>query len=50
MSESSTLGIMLEVVKIAVECTYVHGEMKERKREEWGSKGTDVPSQRYTHS
>jgi hypothetical protein len=32
---------MLEVVKIAVECTYVQGEMKEIKGEEWDSKGMD---------
>jgi hypothetical protein len=32
---------MSEVVKIAVECTYVQGEMKERKGEECGSKGTE---------
>jgi hypothetical protein len=35
------LGIMSEVVKIVVECTYEQGEMKKSKGEEWSSKGTD---------
>jgi hypothetical protein len=32
---------MSEVVKIAVECTYIQGERNERKGEEWSSKGMD---------
>jgi hypothetical protein len=32
---------MSEVVKIAVECTYVQGEINESKGEEWSSKGMD---------
>jgi hypothetical protein len=35
------LGITSEVVKITGDCIYVQREMKERKREEWGSKETD---------
>jgi hypothetical protein len=33
------LGITSEVVEIARGHTYVQGEMKERKGEEWSSKG-----------
>jgi hypothetical protein len=44
---------MLEVAKIAVECTDVQGEMKGRKEEGWVVREqTDVPLQcglMYTH-